>query len=89
MSSQCAPLADAGRDQRLAGLRRSLHVALAAPSARDSSPTSRRALVRSVAGPQLDAAVTAGALGEQEARWLLSALEQRYAARERPLAAAG
>jgi hypothetical protein len=83
---------DAGRAQRLAGLRRSLMVALQAPAARDLLPAPRRALVRSIARPQLEAAVTAGALDEAEAHRLLVAFEERYATgsgrRFRPLAGA-
>ena len=81
---------DAGRAQRLAGLRRSLVVALQAPAARDALPAARRALVQSIARPQLDAAVAAGAMTEAEAHRILVAFEERYATRAggrfRPLA---
>jgi hypothetical protein len=90
MEHQPSDTPDAGRAQRLAGLRRSLVVALQAPAAREALPGARRALVQSIARPQLDAAVAAGALSEAEARRLLVAFEERYAtragARLRPLA---
>src|SRR5262249_38074573 len=76
---------DAGREQRLAGLRRSVVVALQTPAARDALPAARRALIQSIARPQLDAAVADGALGEAEARRVLTRLEDRYATRARRL----
>jgi hypothetical protein len=90
MERQIPDTPDAGRAQRLAGLRRSLVVALQAPAARDALPAARRALVQSIARPQLDAAVAAGALSEREAHGILVAVEERYATRVdrrlRPLA---
>ena len=90
MELQIPDTLHAGRAQRLAGLRRSLVVALQAPAAHDAQPAARRALVRSIAGPQLDAAVAAGAMTEGEAHGILVALEERYATRAgrrfRPLA---
>jgi hypothetical protein len=90
MERQTSDTHDAGRAQRLAGLRRSLVVALQAPAARDALPAARRALVQSIARPPLDAAVAAGALSEAEAHRLLVSFEERYAARVgrrfRPLA---
>src|SRR5262249_60070852 len=82
---------DPGRAQRLAGLRRSLIVALQAPAARDLLPAARRALVQSIARPQLEAAVAAGAMSEREAHRILVAVEERYAtaARRRLRPAAG